>query len=293
MQTKTLPHLIASFSDYILSEKGLSLNTTMAYKRDLLKLHAFLKEEGIAQVRADHFTQFLGLLKDKGLSSNSIRRLIFSCRVFFRYLEKEFDQKVSFLSHLKAPSTWEKVPQVLTEADIETLLKYLEKEEERVMERALIELLYATGLRVSELCSLNWADVSGEVLVVKGKGSKDRLVPVGNLALKALKDYRATFKEVPPASSPLFRSSRGKRVSRQGVWHLIKRCIKASGITKEISPHSFRHTFATHLLEGGADLRVIQDFLGHSDITTTDRYTHLSMKKMVTDFHKFHPKRGN
>ena len=292
MRVDRLPHLIISFSDYILSEKGLSLNTAMAYKSDLLKMHAFLEQEGATVLESDHFSLFLGFLKDKGLSNNSIRRLIFSCRVFFRYLEKEFEEEASILPTLQAPSNWEKVPQILSQADIDTIMKYLKESSVEPVVAAAIELLYATGVRVSELCALNWVDIAPDMIKVKGKGSKERMVPVGVPALKALTLYRESHKIKPTGNSAVFVTKKGQRVSRQYIWRLVKDHVQAAGISKEISPHCFRHTFATHLLEGGADLRVIQDFLGHSDITTTDRYTHLSLKKMTSDFHKFHPKRS-
>ena len=293
MRVDKLPHLIASFSDYIVSEKGLALNTALAYKADLGKLHTFLKKQAALELDHERFTLFLGELKDQGLSNNSIRRLVFSCRVFFRYLEKEFPDQTEQMPSLQAPSAWEKVPQVLTLSDMDQIIKYLEKEEVEPIVKAAIELLYATGIRVSELCALNWVDITPDMIKVRGKGEKERMVPIGAMATKALKQYEQSHKVRPSGASAVFVGKKGRRVSRQYIWRLVKECIKAAGIHKVISPHCFRHTFATHLLEGGADLRVIQDFLGHSDITTTDRYTHLSLKKMTQDFHKFHPKRSS
>ncbi|PCI76330.1 site-specific tyrosine recombinase XerD [Candidatus Aerophobetes bacterium] len=291
MKTDKLPYLITSFSDYIISEKGLSINTVKAYKRDLTHLHQFLKNKSVQTLDEKQFSLFLSSLKDRGLASSSIRRLIFSCRGFFRYLEREFEEDSVDFAPFQAPTIWEKIPQVLTTKEIDTLVQYIEEPSVEPMVRAVIEILYATGIRVSELCSLNWGDVGESMIKVQGKGEKERMVPIGKLALHALSLYQKTYKVKPTGRNALFLSKRGLRASRQSIWHLVKKCIKAAGIEKNISPHCFRHTFATHLLQAGADLRVIQDFLGHSDISTTERYMHLSMKKVCQDFHKFHPER--
>lgn len=291
MLVSKMPHLIISFRDYIVSEKGLSIHTAKAYERDLNKLKAFLQNQDLNQLDQESFSLFLGALKDRGLASSTIARHVFSCRVFFRYLEREFPHQAPHLSAVSAPKGESKVPRVLTPSDMQALLSFVHSSAVEPMMTALIEVLYATGVRVSELCSLNWVDVKQSMIKVRGKGEKERLVPLGSKAREALSRYADSFKVMPCKMSPLFLSKRGKRASRQYIWSCIKTCIRGAGIEKNISPHSFRHTFATHLLEGGADLRVIQEFLGHSDISTTDRYTHISMRKLQDDFHKFHPER--
>jgi len=284
-----LEELIASFLSYIASEKGLSRNTSLAYGRDLRCFAAALKGKG--EVTEKDVVAHLGDLRDKGYASASIYRALMTLKVFFRFIKSEGEIASDPTALLDAPKLWQLIPEVLTQEEVVSLLEMPDlSEEEGMRDRAILETFYATGIRVSELCGLCVHDVGEREVRVRGKGGKERVVPIGKAALFAIDQYLAKYRNDKGDNLPLFVTAKGKRVRRERIWERVKLYAKAAGIEKDVSPHTLRHSFATHLLDQGADLRVIQEMLGHSDIATTDRYTHLSQKRLFEAFDSFHPR---
>lgn len=279
---------IEDFLSYIAAERGLSRNTSLAYGRDLRRFVASLKgDEVVEKDVVDHLSQ----LSDQGYASASIYRALMAIRVFFRFLKREGEITSDPTTLLDSPKLWQLIPEVLTEEEVERLLEMPDLEtEEGMRDRAILETFYATGMRVSELCMLQVQDVGEKEVRVLGKGGKERIIPIGEAALDAIDRYLAEYRNERGENRPLFTTKKGKRLRREFVWERIKMYGHSAGIEKEISPHTLRHSFATHLLDGGADLRVIQEMLGHSDIATTDRYTHLSKKRLFDAFDTFHPR---
>jgi integrase/recombinase XerD len=218
--------------------------------------------------------------------------MLIAIKVFFRFLKKEGVVTTDLACYFETPKIWQLIPEVLHTEEIDLLLAQ-PKRDDRIgtRDKAILELLYATGMRVSELCDLNLNDLSDTFVKVRGKGNKERVVPVGKKAIEAVDYYLIHFRgECVDENGPLFVSNTGKRIDRMTVWKQVKLYAKKAGITKEISPHTLRHSFATHLLERGADLRLIQDMLGHEDIATTDRYTHVTGERLKAAFNAFHPR---
>ena len=274
---------IADFLSYLCSEKGLSQNTIDTYERDIRQFYT-LSEQG-------SISRYLSILKKKGYATSSICRKFIALRVFFRFMKREGYLEKDPTELLDTPTMWQLIPDILTENEVEAILKAPDpNQREGMRDRAILETLYATGIRVSELCALNIYDVGKETVRIVGKGGKHRIVPIGEEALHAIDAYLGKWRHEREEEPPLFLSTRGKRLSRTAVWKLINNYVKKVGIQKRVSPHTFRHSFATHLLEHGADLRVIQEILGHADIATTDRYTHLSNKRLFEMFDLFHPR---
>jgi integrase/recombinase XerD len=275
--------LLTDFIAYLRSEKGLSPHSIEAYGRDI---KGFL-EKFSPPFHQDQLIQHLSVLKNKGYAAASITRALFSLKVFCRFLyrEKILDQDVS--QAIESPKLWQLIPEVLSMEEVELLLDtpptqtYL-----GARDKAILEILYASGLRVSELCSLTLYSIDEEAVRVLGKGGKERVVPIGKKALDAIDHYLCLREQFQ--SEKLFLTRKGKPIERVGVWRMVKRYAKKAGIAKTISPHTLRHSFATHLLERGADLRVIQEMLGHANIATTDRYTHISASSLRESFTKFH-----
>jgi integrase/recombinase XerD len=219
--------------------------------------------------------------------------MLVAVKVFFRFLKKEDFVELDVTRHLESPKLWQLIPEVLTIGEVDLLLKAPDGETPLgARDKAILEVLYASGLRVSELCGLNIHDVDEACVRVKGKGGKERLVPIAKVALDAVDRYLAQHRgEVGGEKEiPLFVSRKGKRIDRSDVWKRVKFYAKRAGIAKRISPHTLRHSFATHLLENGADLRVIQEMLGHAHISTTDHYTHISQLHLSQAFSAFHPR---
>jgi integrase/recombinase XerD len=216
--------------------------------------------------------------------------MLIAVKVFFRYLKREGMIPQDPTLHLDTPKLWQLIPEVLSCEEVERLLAAPDQESPvGARDRAILEVLYASGLRVSEVCSLNIQDLDDTTLRVKGKGGKERVVPIAEVAVKAVDDYLTRFRGEQEEEA-LFLNERGKRMDRQLVWKQIKFYAKKAGIDKRISPHTLRHSFATHLLDNGADLRVIQEMLGHASIATTDRYTHVSQHHLKSAFDAFHPR---
>lgn len=282
------------FVSYIGSEKGLSPLTIEAYGRDLSQWIEFLRAEGISsfsEITESLIVQYLGLLKRLEYASSSICRSFIAIKVFHRFLKKENYCPENAALYLETPKIWQLIPEVLSVREVESLLAQPDTSSDLgARDHAMLHVLYSSGLRVSELCGLKIYSVDDEYLRVFGKGSKERLVPLSEQCLLAIDFYLIHVRDRWDSKEQkhLFLSKRGKPMDRISVWRMIKRYAQTAGITKNISPHTFRHSFATHLLENGADLRIIQDLLGHSHISSTERYTHVSQKKLHDAFNQFH-----
>jgi integrase/recombinase XerD len=284
---------LQDFLTYIASEKGLSKNTLEAYNRDIVSFREFLLSQSTdqwIQVTQDQIVAFISHRTSHGYATASLSRLLVAIKVFFRFMKREGILNHNVALHLETPKLWQVIPEVLTMDEIERILDQPDINTlEGARDRAILELLYSSGLRVSELCQLKISDIDDNYIRVrKGKGGKERIVPVGSHALLAIDRYM-TFREDSPNEN-LFISLRGKILSRDVVWKLVKRYAKKANIEKEISPHTFRHTCATDLLRNGADLRIIQDILGHADISSTQRYAHVHCDELQQAFQSFHPR---
>ena len=283
---------IADFIDHLRCEKGLSSNTIEAYGRDVMVFASTIGHVGWREVGSDSILHFLSLLKDRGFASSSMCRALVAVKVFFRFLKKEGCVEVDLGRYFDTPKIWQLIPEVMTVEEVDVLLAQPRGEDFiGARDKAILELLYATGMRVTELCKLRICDLDDTFVKVHGKGNKDRVVPVGKKAIEAVDAFLVGFRgKTEEENAPLFVSVRGKPIDRITVWSRVKVYAHSAGIRKSISPHTLRHSFATHLLENGADLRLIQDMLGHEDIGTTDRYTHVAGSRLKSVFHSFHPR---
>jgi integrase/recombinase XerD len=287
------PHdpLLRDFLDSLRSERGLSHHTIEAYQTDILGFQTFINKPWSSVISSDIFAYMSHLYQAK-LASSSVSRKLIALKVFFRFLRKEGHILGDLASSFDTPKIWQLVPEVLTQEEVDCLLEQpLATNRIGARDKAILELIYATGIRVSEACSLRLGDLTDAFVKVRGKGKKERLIPVGKQAIAAVDHYLVHFRgEVTEENGPLFATSSGKAITRMVVWSQIKKYARAAGIEKEISPHTLRHSFATHLLERGADLRLIQEMLGHEDIGTTDRYTHVADNRLKRSFDSFHPR---
>lgn len=294
-----MDHYLDLFLNYLQVEKGLSRNTLDAYSRDVGGYLGYLDGKGKtapASVRPIDVASFLQILKEAGLGPRSRARALSAIRMFHRFLMIENYCDVNPTSIIESPKTLGKLPSILTAREVERLLAAPAGEgAAEVRDRAMLELLYATGLRVSELVSLKVRDVSFEAgyLMTMGKGEKERLVPIGESAKRALTVYISTIRQKIDSSGDcayIFLSRLGKKMSRQAFWNIIKKRSCEAGIVKNISPHTLRHSFATHLLENGADLRSVQIMLGHADLSTTQIYTHVTRERLKRLHEELHPR---
>ncbi len=291
---------IEQFSDFLWMEHGLSQNTLAAYRNDLALAAQCLNQRGVNlhAATAVDLQGMLATLFERGGHARSAARLLSSLRRFYRYLLRENIISVDPTQLLESPKSEHKIPSTLNERQVELLLEAPDTDSELgLRDRAMLELLYATGLRVSELVGLQMSQVSLEpgVLRVVGKGNKERLVPVGENALMSLAQYvknaRPLLMHDRAAVDAVFVTRRGASMTRQAFWYMIKRyAAKASISPQMLSPHTLRHAFATHLLNHGADLRVVQMLLGHSDISTTQIYTHVADQRLRDIYQKHHPR---
>jgi len=290
---------LESFVDYLSFERGLSDRTLSAYQRDLKKLLVFLEEKGRhgpSDITPQDLRDFVFHLKDSGLAPTSIRRALSSLRGYFAFLLEEGVLEADPSELLESPRAWRKLPDVLS---VEEILKILDAPNpDHPMywrDRSILEVLYATGMRVSELVDLRISnlDLKEGVCTVFGKGSKERLVPLGGPAQRALDRY---FREVRTrldsgkGEGRVFLNHRGRPLSRAAIWDFVKKYAVRGGVQRNVSPHTFRHSFATHLLEGGADLAAVQELLGHADISTTQIYTHVDREYLREVHRTFHPR---
>ena len=290
---------VKMFLDGLSVEKGLSKNTRLSYERDLRHYLGFLKTckvTSVKDVTRREIMDFLLAERDRGLEPASVGRALVAIRMFHRFLLEEGQVRENVTDALESPKLWKHLPEVLSAAEVEQLLKAPDSRRlPGLRDLALLELLYASGLRASEASSLKVSqlDLENGTLRVIGKGSKERVVPVGRKAREVLHRYlkRTRTEWVKgEALDTLFVSHLGKPLSRQSVWAVLKKHAKSSGIRKKIYPHILRHSFATHLLEGGADLRVVQELLGHADIVTTQIYTHVDKSRLKGIHKQFHPR---
>ena len=293
---------IIGFKTYLRLEKSLSANSIEAYEHDIQKLVQFLEYHniglGATQLKTEHLRNFLKWVNELGMTATSQARILSGLHAFYRYLLLENLITTDPTELVDAPKTGRKIPDTLSREDVELLLDSVDrstKEGER--NRAILETLYSCGLRVSELVGLKISDVfeNENYIRVIGKGDKERLVPIGKTALKHIKLYRENvrvFMDVQKGEEDiLFLNRRGKRLTRVMVFTFIKDLARKCGIKKNISPHTFRHSFATHLVEGGADLRAVQEMLGHESITTTEIYTHIDRTFLKDQVLKYHPRK--
>jgi integrase/recombinase XerD len=287
------------FLDYLTFERGLSERTLAAYQLDLAKFFTFLDEEGRARpgaIEAQDLREFIYRLDDAGLAPSSIRRAVSSIRGYFAFLLEEGILDVDPSERLEAPRAGRALPDVLSVEEVSRILEAPDPDHPMYWrDRSMLEVLYATGVRVSELVELRLADLElGEgYCTVFGKGSKERMVPLGGPARRSLERY---LREVRPrldrgeGAGIVFLNQRGRALTRMTVWNLVKQSAERAGITRNVSPHTLRHTFATHLLEGGADLTAVQELLGHADISTTQIYTHVDREYLREVHRTFHPR---
>ena len=289
---------LEQFRDYLALEAGNSRHTVDNYLRDVRRLAGYAAGQGARgpdQVTAVQLREFIYFLKDLGLAPATIRRQISALRTYFRFLVSEGHTARDPSERLETPKQWRTLPAVLSVAEVEKLLEPASEEPLAMRDRALLEFGYATGARVSEIVSVKISDLVYEEGLVRvfGKGSKERVVPIGRRALGAVALYA---REVRPSldrgkgRGVLFLNARGTPLSRVGAWGIIKQAAKRAGLTKRVTPHTLRHTFATHLLEGGADLRAVQEMLGHADLSTTQLYTHVDRDYLRTVHKQFHPR---
>lgn len=293
-----LKYATEDFYHYLQIERGLSDNTITAYRRDIDKYCIFIvkeikKKDWKFVTRLD-IVSFLRQLKEEGKSSATIRRTTSSLRMFHRFLYREEIVEIDVSQHIEIPKKERKLPNILSTEEVEALLNIKQDTPLHIRNKAMLELLYATGLRVTELIELKVGDFHLTMGFVHcfGKGSKERIIPVGDLALQAVSDYLQHARPMLKKGdeNTLFLNHHGRPLTRQGFWKIIKKLAKQAHINKKISPHMLRHSFATHLLENGADLRAVQEMLGHEDISTTQIYTHVTKARMKDVYKKYHPR---
>ncbi|HEX6407218.1 MAG TPA: site-specific tyrosine recombinase XerD [Gemmatimonadales bacterium] len=290
---------LESFRDFLALESGHSANTVEAYLRDLRRMGDFAASRGIrdpARLTRVQLREFVFLLKDLGLSPSSIRRSVSAIRTYYGFLLGEGRVKDDPSDRLESPRRGRVLPETLSVSEVEALLASPKVEQPLAWrDRSLLELAYGAGLRVSELCSLGLTDLllTENLIRVFGKGSKERLVPIGRSVIGAVSVYLHTMRpELDRGKSKgrVLLNARGEPLSRVGAWGVVKRAAERAGITKRVTPHTLRHSFATHLLEGGADLRAVQEMLGHADLSTTQIYTHVDREYLRSVHKQFHPR---
>lgn len=290
---------VSEFINYLAVERGLAQNTLESYGRDLRQFQAYLQESKIdfmKDLNRSTILTYLNSLQTNGKATSTISRNLAAIKSFYQYLVRERYLEKDPAAHLESPKLEKKLPKVLSVHEVEELLKQPNALlPAGLRDKAMLELLYATGIRVSELISLNISDVNLDMGYIKcyGKGSKERIVPLGSIAAKCVQDYLSkgrpklvrTYEE-----AALFINHHGNRLTRQGFWKIIKKYAQEANIIKDITPHTLRHSFATHLLENGADLRSVQEMLGHADISTTQIYTHVTRNHLKEVYDKTHPR---
>jgi integrase/recombinase XerD len=294
-----MKELIEVFLNYLSVERGLSQNTIVSYRQDLNIYIDFIKSRAIdslSKTKKNEITDFLFFQKDRGLATNSIARRLAAIRMFYRFLVRERILKSDPSSLVESPKLWKKIPDTLSVNEVEALLDQPNiRQTQGIRDKAILETLYATGMRVSEAVNLKRDNVNLEIGFLRciGKGNKERIIPLGKKAISSVKRFievsRPTLLK-KKESEFLFLNRFGKRISRQSLWKIIKRYAKQARIKKPIKPHILRHSFATHLLERGADLRSVQEMLGHSNISTTQIYTHINKDRLKSIHRMYHPR---
>ena len=297
--SETMAGWIERYTVYLRSECHLADNTVNAYRRDLEHMKEWLDGRSPTKIKIDDLTDFAGYLKGIGLAPTSISRHIVAIRMFYKFLQLESAIDHNPAELLLTPKVWHRVPKVLTVGQVDRFMAApIQSDPHWIRDRAILELMYATGCRVSEISNLLMANVQLDegYCLAEGKGSKQRMVPLGDRAIEAIRTYLTEYRprllgnKEPSAIPWLILSRSGHRLRREAIWELIKRCALRANVDPEISPHTLRHSFATHLLAGGADLRLIQEMLGHANIQTTQIYTHVENSGLKAVIKKFHPR---
>ena len=293
-----------SFLNHLQIERGLATNSIAAYRRDLSKFAIFLNNKPLSEVGPEIINGFENSLREAKLSVASINRVDSTLRSFFKHLQQEYGYADPTLEIAPSKST-RRLPKALTIAQIVSMIDAAHREGQpiTVRDQAMLELLYSSGARVSELIGININDLSSietddgviTTLKLRGKGSKERIVPLGSFASKAIDNYMTRVRpdlatKSAKTTSALFLNSRGSRISRQSAWQMVLDAAEAAGVTDHVSPHVFRHSYATHLLDGGADIRVVQELLGHASVTTTQIYTLITIDKVRESYSMAHPR---
>ncbi|HNO79530.1 MAG TPA: site-specific tyrosine recombinase XerD [Phycisphaerae bacterium] len=295
---KVPPPIIKRYLDYLFVECGLAGSTVSSYQRDLCRFWDTVNDLGLtaSELGVDVVRQHLSRLRDEGLSVSSIARHLTSIRMLLRYLFSEKIILKDIVSLLDSPKKWRLVPDTLNYRDVHHILEAPEENAEFYpRDKAILELLYATGMRVSELVDLTLSRINFNVGYVRviGKGRKERIVPVGSTALAATRNYIETQRKElarDESTEAVFLSRTGRPIDRSAVWRIVRKYTQHADVRKKVSPHTLRHSFATHLLQGGADLRVVQELLGHTDVSTTQIYTHVDDSRLKAVHRKFHPR---
>jgi integrase/recombinase XerD len=296
---ETAFELLQYFLHYCAVECGLSANTLGAYERDVAQFLEFSGAQSAADLEAigpGDLVRYVESRRNRGLAPNSVVRGLVAVRMFYRFLRLEDYLRRDPGEAFQTPRLWQRVPEVLTVEEVERLLAAPRGDAPIARrDRAMLEVLYATGARATELCGLDVGDVNAEYRFVRcfGKRRKERLVPIGRKALAALADYTEAGRPAllrDRAEPALFLARTGRRVSRDTVWRRVRHHARAAGISRGVHPHTLRHSFATHLLSGGADLRAVQEMLGHADISTTEIYTHVDRRRLKAVHKRFHPR---
>jgi len=291
---------IEAFLQFLELEKGYSGNTLAAYRNDLEQFAQAMEEEGISsweQVNQDVIIDYIISLREREYASSTVARKIAALKSFFHFLAAEEMISDDPTLNLDSPKVKKRLPVTLSYEEVERLLDAPKGSSPKaIRDKALLELLYATGMRVTELVSLDLEDInlaSATVRVRQGKGSKERIIPIHSRAVEALREYLAKARRMllkSPDERALFLNHRGERLTRQGLWLIIKQYVREAGIKTEVTPHTLRHSFATHLLNGKADLRHVQELLGHANISTTQIYTHISSERLREIYDESHPR---
>jgi integrase/recombinase XerD len=306
MVTRALNFDLAStsFLNHLQIERGLAANSIAAYRRDLNKFAVFLNNKALSEVDPETINAFEESLREAKLSVASINRIDSTLRSFFRHLQQEYGYADPTLEIAPKKSA-RRLPKALTIAQIVSMIDaaYREGHPISARDQAMLELLYSSGARVSELIGINLNDLSSiqtddgviTTLKLRGKGSKERMVPLGSFASRAIENYMVRVRpdlaaKSAKTTSALFLNSRGSRISRQSAWQMVLDAAEAAGVTEHVSPHIFRHSYATHLLDGGADIRVVQELLGHASVTTTQIYTLITIDKVRESYSMAHPR---
>lgn len=283
---------ITEFIDYIIIERGLSTNTSESYNRDLIKYDSFLNKS-IDLVDYIDIEKYIEHLKKEGLSESTICRNIVSIKNFHKYVSRIYNKKDPSET-IERPKIKKRLPSVLSISDIDNILNINTINDFDYRNKAMLELMYATGLRVSELVNLNVNDIDIENSVVRcfGKGNKERIIPIGDIAIDSIREYleRRSSMLKGYITDYLFINNHGNKLTRQGFFKILKIIAKKQGVNKSFSPHTLRHSFATHLLENNVDLRIIQELLGHENISTTQVYTHLQNNLIKKNYDNYHPR---
>lgn len=294
----TKDNLLQEFQDFLLVERGLSENSIHAYSYDLKKFQDYIdsKRKDFLTVQPDDISDFLADQKDKNISSRSRARALAALRQFYRYLKEEKELEENPADGIDTPEVQKTLPDYLTVEEVQELFEVFNpKDPYEMRDQAIFELLYSSGLRISEACGLRMDDVDLDnlFLTVRGKGGRERLVPFGEKSLEIIQHYLENARDKilkARFSDYLFISKKGDALNRKSVWRLLKKYLARTGIQKAVTPHTFRHSFATHLIENNADLRSVQELLGHLDISTTQIYTHMASRTLREVHKKFHPR---